>query len=196
MPGLHAFSWEPAPEKKMPFNPFSALTSKIFGGLALALLLAVAVQTVRVEHLKRVVAVLRIDLGKIKEQRDQERRNHVATKQAYRDAQAAAERMEAERLARVTAEQERINNDRLAAYNRRLADARVQYQRLRSQAGTRTVGAPHCQPVPDAGHSPAVAQAACGDELSAAERLIATEQSIQLDELITAVEQHRAVPVN
>lgn len=34
----------------MPFNPFTALTSKIFGGLSLGLLIVVAVLWLRVEH--------------------------------------------------------------------------------------------------------------------------------------------------
>lgn len=42
MPGLGEFAWTPAKETKMPFNPFSALTSKIFAGTSLALLLALA----------------------------------------------------------------------------------------------------------------------------------------------------------
>ncbi len=40
MPGLHQFAWEPAPEKKMPFNPFGPLVAKIAAGVSLVLLIA------------------------------------------------------------------------------------------------------------------------------------------------------------
>lgn len=177
-------------------NLFTPLAAKALGGLAVVLLIVAGVQTIRVEHLKRVVAVLRIDLVKVKEERDREQRNHQATKKAYTDAQAEAERMEVDRLARITAQQERINNDRLASYNRRLADARADYNRLRSQAGAGAIGAPGCQPMPVADRTPGTVGAACDNELSYDERLIATKQAIQLDELITVIEQHRAIPVN
>lgn len=50
VPGIGEFAWEPTPEKAMPFNPFSALTSKILAGVSLALLIACGIQTLRANH--------------------------------------------------------------------------------------------------------------------------------------------------
>lgn len=61
----------------MPFNPFTVLTSKIFGGLALVLLLAVGVQTIRVERAHTTIAkltgenkALRGDIDRLKRESD------------------------------------------------------------------------------------------------------------------------------
>lgn len=183
---------------------FAPLWTRIFAGLSALLLVGFITQTIRIEGFwlivgfKEQVAVLRIDLSKARAATEAEIAKHEATKRAYRDAQAEAERMEAERLARITAQQERINNDRIASYSSRLAAARAVADRLRGQASARAgaVGASGCQQVPDDGHSGGTAQAPGCDRLSIDERLIATQQAVQLDELITAVEQHRAIPVN
>lgn len=183
---------------------FAPLWTRIFAGLSALLLIGFITQTIRIEGFWLIVgfkeenAILRIDLSKARAATEAEIAKHEATKKAYRDAQAEAERMEAERLARITAQQERINNDRLAAYSSRLSAARAAADRLRAQAGARAgaVGAPGCQQVPDDGHSAGAADPACDRGFLIEERLIATKQAIQLDELITAVEQHRAVPMN
>lgn len=177
-------------------NIFSPLFAKIFAGLAVALLIATAFQTIRVEHLKRVVAVLRIDLTQARARTEAEIAQHKASKQAYREAQAEAERMEKERLARITAEQERINDDRVQSYQRRLADARRTAEQLRNQARAGAGGKAGGVSMPAADDTRRTSGTADHPELSEQERLIATEQAIQLDELITAVEQHMRIDPN
>lgn len=161
---------------------FAPLGMKIFAGVSLALLIGVTVQTVRVEHWKKVAQVLRIDLVKVKAEKEAEIAKHQATKRAYREAQEEAARLEAERLARVTNQQEAISNDRVQIYQRRLADARRIAEQLRRQGGAssgRATGSDAMSALPDTaggadGASPV---------LSADERLIAQKQAIQLDEL-------------
>lgn len=60
----------------LPFNPFSALTSKIFGGAAIALALVAGVQTIRANHYEH--------------SRDEWKQAHAAQKAAYEAAQDAA----------------------------------------------------------------------------------------------------------
>lgn len=183
-------------------NIFGALWARIFAGLAAVFLLGFVTQTIRIEGFWFIVgfkeqnAILRIDLSKLKAEKEAEVAKHEATKKAYTEAQAEAERMEAERLARITAQQERINNERLASYNQRLAAVRATADRLRAKAGTRAVGAPHCQPVPGAANPGGAYEAACAGGLSLDERVTATNQAIQLDELITVIESQRSIPVN
>lgn len=193
----------------MPFNPFSILTSKIFGGLAVVLALALATQTLRIEGFlfikgyKAQVAGLRIDLDKIKVLRMQERLNHQQTKKNYRDAQFRAAQLEAARLARVSARQKEISDDVAQDYARRLAAVRARADGLRQQSGSRAgvAGAPGCQPVPGvpaAASGNAQASADCGfprpDQFE--RDIIASEQAEQLDALITFVERQAAVDPN
>lgn len=128
---------------------------------------------------------------------------HVQTKKTYREAQAAAQRLEAKRLARVTAQQQEITDEVVADYRRRIADARAHAERLREQARARAAGSPGAVGVPGAGDAAGGADQAAGDrrlpELTDAElewRLIATEQAIQLDELINWTLRQAGVEVN
>ncbi|WP_156367210.1 hypothetical protein, partial [Novosphingobium sp. KN65.2] len=72
----------------MPFNPFSALTSKVYGAIALMLLTALAIQTIRID------GFLWID--------------GLADKLAARD-KTIAEMIAAQATAK--AEQERVNDE-------------------------------------------------------------------------------------
>lgn len=180
-------------------NIFGALWARIFAGLAAFFFLGFVTQTIRIEGFWFIVgfkqsnAILRIDLSKARAATEAEIAKHDATKRAYADAQAEAERMEAERLARITAQQERINNERLASYSQRLAAARATADRLRRERASGAVGSTDCEQVPGAASPGGTAGAACGDGFSLAQRVIATKQAIQLDELISVVEAQRGV---
>ena len=139
------------------------------------------------------------------DERNQERAAHQQTKQAYAAAQLAARELEEKRLVRVAAEQQEITDAINEDYQRRLADARAAAERLRSEAlraGDRAAGSAGDLRLPGAGGAAGGAAEAAGDRrlpLSPAEiewRLIATEQAIQLDELISWVEQQAAVNIN
>lgn len=104
------------------------------------------------------------------------------------DAQRVAERVEAERNRRKVAAQERVNADVKADYARRLADLRARYERLRAQAG-RSPGSVAVPAFPDAASG--TDEAPGSDGLSRA--MMASEQALQLDALITWIEQQRAV---
>jgi hypothetical protein len=112
----------------------------------------------------------------------------VAQAAEFTAAMAEAERLENERLARVTAQQERISADALQDFNRRIADARAHAARLRDKANRGQAGGVQV---------PGVPVAACrideapGLGLSAA--LVAQEQGIQLDELISWIEHQAGV---
>ena len=83
----------------MTFNPFSALTSKLYGAIALVALLAFGVQTVRLEGLH----VWPVSItGWIKTAED---------RQAALDVVAAAEELAAARAAAARLERERIYSD-------------------------------------------------------------------------------------
>ena len=105
----------------------------------------------------------------------------------YRAAAEAARIADAAAAERVRAEQNAINERTAHDYEMRLAAARARARRLRVEAG-----APDTDPCGRAGPAvPALPAAACGpdqtaghDRLSDPERLIATEQALQLDELI------------
>lgn len=124
---------------------------------------------------------------------------HQATKEAYRRAQAEAARIEAERLARVQAEQQEITDVITADYRERVAAARADAERLREQlgrAGERAAGPGGGEPVPAARAAAGGAAETPGDNgfLDLDWRLTATEQAIQLDTLIDWVEAQAAVP--
>ena len=134
------------------------------------------------------------------------RQEHAAFAGTVANVRAAADQARAADQAnarRVLADQALINERTSHDLETRLADARARAERLRVQAGggsadSRGSGA---APVPGlpaaAGQS---AQAAGQDRLPgslpSADRLIATEQAIQLDELIKWVRRQHAVDPN
>lgn len=139
------------------------------------------------------------------DERDQEKAAHQQSKRNYAVAQIAAQKLEEARLARVTAEQETITDDVTQDYRARLAAARDTAERLRHQlasAGAGTGSAAAAVDLPGAGGATGGAAASAGDHrlpVAAGEldwRLTATEQAIQLDELINWVERQAAVDPN
>jgi hypothetical protein len=117
----------------------------------------------------------------------------------YRAAADAARAADQANLSRVAAEQRAINERTSNDFEARLAAARLTAQRLREQAasaaadpGTRGSAPMPGLPVAAAG-SP---QAAGEDRLSRPDALTATEQAIQLDELIKWVRNQHAVHVD
>ncbi|MFC0683555.1 hypothetical protein [Novosphingobium clariflavum] len=124
---------------------------------------------------------------------------HRKTKDDYRAAQAAAARLDAERITREKARQQEINDAASKDYAQRLADLRARYQRLlgNAQPGSAAGGATGNVAVPGlpaapggtAGAADIRLAGAAGECLSPTERLIAAEQAAQLDALILAVER-------
>lgn len=117
------------------------------------------------------------------------------------DYRAAAEKARAADLAnaaRVKAEQQQITQEVSHDYEARLADARARADALRvslaaAQAHPRSPGAAQLPAIPA---SPGGTAEAPADGFSIADRLKATEQGIQLDELISWVERQAKVDVN
>jgi hypothetical protein len=128
-----------------------------------------------------------------------ERAVHSANIANIRAAAEQARRADAANAARVRADQAAINERSLDDYESRIAAARAAAQRLRR--GNETAAADHgdrratAMPgLPAAARD--LAQAADEDRLPESDALIATEQAIQLDELIKWVRRQAAVPVN
>lgn len=123
--------------------------------------------------------------------------SHRATKRFYRAAMEQAQRLEQARLARVSAEQERINDRAQESFDHRLDDLRSRYERLRSQSRAGVAGAAGTEPVPGLPSPAFGADAAPGaDGLSLAERYECSAAALQLDELITWVDAQAKVKVN
>ncbi|MGE5563116.1 MAG: hypothetical protein ACM3ZV_07370 [Bacillota bacterium] len=124
---------------------------------------------------------------------------HQQTIGNYRAAAEQARAADKANAERVAAEARQINERTSHDYEVRIADARARADRLRhqlAQAGTHP-GSGGATPVPGfpapAGGSP---EAAGEDGFSLADRLVATEQAIQLDELIKAVRKLAGIDVN
>jgi hypothetical protein len=114
----------------------------------------------------------------------------------YRAAAEQARAADAANLARVTAQQRAINERTENEFEARLADVRARAERLRREtnAAAADPGGRADATVPGLSETAGgAAQAAGEDRLSRAERLIATEQAIQLDELIKWVERQAKV---
>ncbi len=120
-----------------------------------------------------------------------ERAAHVQTVANYRAAQAKAELAQKANLARVSNQQRNITDETLDGYNRRVADLRARYQRLLAQGNRSTSGSSDLPAVP--GRPAAVDAKAHENGLSPQDALIASEQALQLDELITWVERQSKV---
>lgn len=114
----------------------------------------------------------------------------IAAERARAGDRANAERVHADQ-ARIT---ERTSND----FQDRLADARARAERLRDKAAAAADrGGGRSAPMPVLPASPAGAASASGeDRLPDPDRLIATEQAIQLDELIKWVRAQASVDPN
>lgn len=126
---------------------------------------------------------------------------HVQDIANYRAAADEAKRLDAANVARVQAQQTQINQESTDAYQKRLADARAAADRLRAQLAASThSGSRSRAPVPSVS-APAIGpNEAAGQDglppLSIDDRLTATTQAIQLDELIKWVSKQANVDVN
>ena len=114
----------------------------------------------------------------------------------YRAAAETARREDLANANRVAAEQRTISERTSHDLEARLADARARAQRLQLGQGSPAAagGSGRAAAVPAAGTAPGAAgRAAEEDGFSLADRLLATEQAIQLDELIKWVTGQAAV---
>jgi hypothetical protein len=172
---------------------FRLLNGQGIAGLAASLALAILllVQKAETRHWKK-------QSGQFEQLYSEQRSALAKTVANYRaaaDAARAADRANAERIA---AEQRAINQRTADDYQARIADARARFAaagRLREGAGAAAdPGTGRAAPVPGlsdaAGGAP---QAAGEDRLPAADALLATEQAIQLDELIKWVARQAEV---
>jgi hypothetical protein len=121
---------------------------------------------------------------------------HAGTIATMRAAAEAARASDQANLARVAAEQRAINERTLDDYEARLAAARALAERLRGQtavaasgSGIRRDAAVPGLSAPASGASEAAGQ----DGFPDSDRLIATEQAIQLEELIEWVRQQQMI---
>lgn len=136
-------------------------------------------------------------LDRMTELRRIEAENHRKTKAYFAQAMADALRNEKLRLARVRAEQERINASAEKDYSSRLAALRARYDSLRGQSGKVIGGQGGTEPVPGLPIPAFGADAAASEDgLSLAERYACSANAIQLDELISWVEAQTAVDPN
>jgi hypothetical protein len=114
----------------------------------------------------------------------------------YRAAAAEARAADLASAERVKAQQSAINQRSEHDYETRLANARADAQRLRLEAATSAANSGRGGAAPVPGISVAAckpAQAAGQDRLPVDDALTATEQAIQLDELIRWVKRQSAV---
>lgn len=169
----------------------------LIGGL---LVIALMCQTFRIEGFK----LWPIHVHGLKEQLADAKKLAADTQEAfdktvadYRAKAEQARRDDAANKARVEAEQSKISQETSDAYEARLAAARATAQRLRDKAAAANSSSRGTAPVPGlpapAGGS---AQGAAQDGFSLDDRLLATEQAIQLDELIKWVRKQHGVDVN
>lgn len=173
------------------------------GALALALGVALTIQTLRIEGFLFVPG-LKADLAAALDVAAKEAAAHQQSKRNYQAAQAAAARAEAARLARVLAQQKGITDDVRHDYAKQLAAARARYDALARSGGMRGpegrtgVGGQAdrfaVSELPSASGGADGAAGAGG--LSLAERWTATKQALQLNALIDWVERQLSAPVN
>ena len=114
----------------------------------------------------------------------------------YRAAAEAARTADRAAVAKVEAQQRAINERTAYDYEKRIAAARLSAERLRGEAGGAAADPGPRRAAAMPGLSVAAGRPAQGpgqDRLPRSERLIATEQAIQLDELIKWVKAQAAV---
>lgn len=124
---------------------------------------------------------------------------HAATVANYSAAADQARKQDAENLARVQSEQAQINERTANDFETRIAAARADAERLRRQAATAPsdsgAGGTASMPrLPAAAGS--AAEGAGENRLPQSDALTATEQAIQLDELIKWVRRQHEVDAN
>jgi hypothetical protein len=129
----------------------------------------------------------------------QEQAAHAATVASYRAAAEQARAADAANLARVEATQAQITERTADDFQSRIASARADAERLRRKADAAAAGpgGGGTASVPGLPASAAGASQATGEDgLPESDKLIATEQAIQLDELVKWVRAQAEVPVS
>ncbi len=129
----------------------------------------------------------------------QEEAAHAATVANYRAAAEQARLADAANIARAKAEQAAINERTRNDFESRIASARASAERLREQAASAATDSVPGRAAPMPGLPAAAggaADAAGQDRLPQSDRLTATEQAIQLDELIKWVKAQAGVHAN
>jgi signal transduction histidine kinase len=159
-------------------------------GVALAILLVV--QKVETRHWRK-------ESGQYEQLYTKEQAALAGTVANYRTAADAARAADQANAQRAAAAQTKISQETSDEFETRLAAARAAAERLRVEASAAAAdpgrrGAAPVPALPAAAGGPA--QTTGQDGLSVADRLSATEQAIQLDELIKWVKAQVAVDVN
>ena len=99
------------------FNPFSALTSKIFAGVAIFALALAAIQTIRLDGFFFFDGVI--------EKLDKERAAHITTKVGYANAALVAAELNRHQVAAIKQRYDAIAEKSEIEYEKRLADNRA-----------------------------------------------------------------------
>ena len=160
--------------------------------VSLALSLLLAMQMAQTRHWKS-------QSGRFELLYSEEKAALADTIADYRAAADTARAADAANLERVAAEQRSISERTSNDYEARLAAARTLAQRLRNQDARTTAdpGAGRTASMPSLPAPPdRAAEAAHEDGLPDSERLVATEQAIQLDELIKWIRKQAALDPN
>ena len=160
-------------------------------GLAAAICLALLLilQKGETRHWKK-------QAGRFEQLYQREQAAFAGTVATYRAAAARARAADQANAARVRAEQAAVNERTIHDFEARLAAARLSAERLRRQAAGAGAdpGGRRAAPVPGLSAAPGgAAQAAGQDRLPDPDRLTATEQAIQLDELVKWVRRQAQV---
>jgi hypothetical protein len=170
------------------------LNAQGIAGIAISLALAILllVQRGETSHWKR-------ESARFEQLYAHEQSALAGTIANYRAAASAARAADQANVERVTEEQRAINERTEHDFEARLAAARAVVERLRVQnaAAPADPGAGRGAPVPGVASASGSADEAPGkDRLPQSDALIATEQAIQLDELIRWVEAQAKVDPN
>lgn len=115
----------------------------------------------------------------------------LKTQLNYIEAADQARQADAANVKRVQSEQAAINKEHSDELEARLADARARYDRLRNGTAATNSSGPGVSPVssvPNASGQP--------DQAALEDQLLATEQALQLDELIKWVKRQTNVQVS
>lgn len=197
---------------------------RILAGVLAAVALFAVIQTIRIEGVwcsdvdagekpaclvrgfKQEVTIIRIDLAEAEARARAEAAKHKATKQAYREAQEEAARIQADIIAAEVARQERITDEVRADYQQRIAALRARADRLRREAeaaarGSGSAGSPGDLRLPEGGdttartgEAPDCAAIPAPDAMTEIRcREIAEQQAMQLDALIAWVQRQMGV---
>ena len=99
------------------FNPFSALTSKIFAGIAIFSISFAVIQTIRLDGFFWIDGVI--------EKLDKERAAHITTKVNYANAQRVAAELNQHQIKAIKERYDAIATETENEYEKRLADNRA-----------------------------------------------------------------------